>query len=238
MNTPTPGAAAELPTVAFRRFSHITGWNVWEQDGLLPGSNVVEALTPHALAQAQLDALRDDCESWQQQASSRTEDALRFAAERDALRDEVARLTKERDEWRAMVTSAHREREAAVSAHEAAQRAGFQFRDEVLDLRRRNARLRDGLLEVCRVLETNTTAIVDTVWVSDGSPETLLDRCLAAIAEHALKAQPTDVDEVMALADEWTTLERRYERGNASSEACDAAREALRAKLAARKEEL
>lgn len=44
-----------------------------------------------------------------------------------------------------------------------------------------NIRLRAALNEVVQVLTTNTWAIVDTVWVSDGSPETLLDRCCDAL---------------------------------------------------------
>ena len=43
--------------------------------------------------------------------------------------------------------------------------------------------LLQALLEGCRVLETNMTAIVDTVWVSNGAPETLLDHFRAAIAK-------------------------------------------------------
>lgn len=130
IHTPTPGAAAELPVVAW---SGIDGrWLRQERSAV---SRI--ALTPHAPAQAQLDALRE----------------------------EVARLTRE---------------------------------------------LVDAMAEH--------------------------DDVRAELA--ALKAQPTDVDALMELADEWTTLERRYERGNVSSEACDTAREALRAKLAARKEEL
>jgi hypothetical protein len=75
-------------------------------------------------------------------------------------------------------------RDAAVSAHEVVQLAGFHFRDEVLTLRRRMAKLKAALEEVCTVLETNVTAIVDTVWVSDGSPETLLDFCRAALDDN------------------------------------------------------
>jgi hypothetical protein len=42
-------------------------------------------------------------------------------------------------------------------------------------------RLREALEEVCLVLESGAPAIVDTVWVSSGLPETLLDHCRAAL---------------------------------------------------------
>lgn len=45
------------------------------------------------------------------------------------------------------------------------------------------ADLIEALREVERVLTTSSSAIVDTVWVSDGSPETLLDHVLAAISK-------------------------------------------------------
>lgn len=50
-------------------------------------------------------------------------------------------------------------------------------------LRSENAALKAALEEGCKVLESNTTAIVDTVWVSDGRPETLLDHFRAALAK-------------------------------------------------------
>jgi hypothetical protein len=51
-------------------------------------------------------------------------------------------------------------------------------------------RLREALEEVCLVLESGAPAIVDTVWVSSGLPETLLDHCRAALDfyEAALSA--------------------------------------------------
>ena len=44
--------------------------------------------------------------------------------------------------------------------------------------------LRDAVQETVRVLESEPSVISDTVWVTDGLPETLLDRCLAALAQH------------------------------------------------------
>ena len=48
-------------------------------------------------------------------------------------------------------------------------------------LERQNAELLAALKEVCTVLESETQAIVDTLWVSGGKPETLLDHCREAI---------------------------------------------------------
>jgi len=56
-----------------------------------------EGLTPQAPAQEALEALRDDRDSWRDQASARAADAVQFANERDAARAEVSRLTAERD---------------------------------------------------------------------------------------------------------------------------------------------
>jgi len=71
---------------------------------------------------------------------------------RDPAQATIDRLTRERDEWRGKVTQAHREREAAVSAHEAAQRAGFSFRDEVIALRAELATLKARALDVDAVM--------------------------------------------------------------------------------------
>lgn len=53
-------------------------------------------------------------------------------------------------------------------------------------------RMQFALEEVCRVLQSDTSAIIDTVWVSTGAPETLLDHCLSALAAPlaASPAQP------------------------------------------------
>jgi len=41
----------------------------------------------------------------------------------------------------------------------------------------------EALQEVCRVIESNPSAITNTVWVTGNSPETLYDHCRAAIAK-------------------------------------------------------
>lgn len=179
-NTPTPGAAAELPPLPKSRAC------LWVTDnprhcGLLrPAPNVVNAFPWPADSKSEKDRLYwREKGFWQEPLFTADQMHTYAQSQLDALREEVARLTKN------------------LAACEELQR-----------------------IDVRNYLECAAER----------------DRLRAELA--ALKAQPTDVDEVMALADEWTTLERRYERGNASSEACDAAREALRAKLAARKEEL
>jgi hypothetical protein len=48
-----------------------------------------EAVT---IRDAELDRLRAEAASWEQQAQDRTDDALKFAAERDALKAEINRL--------------------------------------------------------------------------------------------------------------------------------------------------
>jgi hypothetical protein len=49
--------------------------------------------------------------------------------------------------------------------------------------------MRAALEEVVRVIERGSPAITDTIWVSDGTSETLLDHCLAAL-EKASPAVP------------------------------------------------
>jgi len=44
-----------------------------------------------------------------------------------------------------------------------------------------NATMKAALLEVIKVLESDDTSIVDTVWVSTGQPETLRDHCHHAV---------------------------------------------------------
>ena len=43
--------------------------------------------------------------------------------------------------------------------------------------------LLEALKEVVRTLESDAVSICDTIWVSNGSPETLYDHCRAAIAK-------------------------------------------------------
>jgi hypothetical protein len=56
--------------------------------------DIIAACNPANIAAilAELDRLRAEAASWEQQAQDRTDDALKFAAERDALRDELNRL--------------------------------------------------------------------------------------------------------------------------------------------------
>jgi hypothetical protein len=51
----------------------------------------------------------------------------------------------------------------------------------VVTLQEECDRLREALQEVCRVFESNPASICDTVWVTGNSPETLYDRCRAAL---------------------------------------------------------
>jgi len=62
-----------------------------------------------------------------------------------------------------------------------AEHGGFVCYGNYLTLERQNAELLAALKEVCAVLESETQAIVDTLWVSGGRPETLLDHCREAI---------------------------------------------------------
>lgn len=152
-------------------------------------------LTPHAPAQSALDELRREVERLTKERDG-LNDARNAAIERQnfmhtmtreaqeiaaTANEHAAAARREVEALRADRDRLTRELEAAISAHAAVQRAGFRFRDRVVSARRRMAILRSALEEVCVVLQTNNTAIVDTVWVSSGQPETLLDRCLAAI---------------------------------------------------------
>jgi len=44
--------------------------------------------------------------------------------------------------------------------------------------------LRDAAQETVRVIESNPSSISDTVWVTGNMPETLLNRCRAALAQE------------------------------------------------------
>jgi DNA repair exonuclease SbcCD ATPase subunit len=57
-----------------------------------------------------------------------------------------------------------------------------------------NDKMREALEEVCRVLESNDSAIVDTIWVSTGQPETLLDHCKEALSQ----SEPVQVSQPYA----------------------------------------
>lgn len=98
--TPPITGAEGLPVVAHR---HLV-----EDHGIATAS---EALTPHAPAQALIDALRDDRDSWMEQASSRAKDAVQFANERDALRSENERLKRASDSAHQNYAIQKRERE-------------------------------------------------------------------------------------------------------------------------------
>lgn len=58
---------------------------------------------------------------------------------------------------------------------------GFADTDQAL--RDAAPQLLDALVEVVRVFDSNPSSIVDTVWVTGGKPETLYERCQAAIAQ-------------------------------------------------------
>ncbi|MFT0533994.1 hypothetical protein ACMHYJ_14370 [Castellaniella hirudinis] len=45
-------------------------------------------------------------------------------------------------------------------------------------------RLREAVQETVRVIESNPSSITDTIWVTGNKPETLLDRCLTALAQE------------------------------------------------------
>jgi hypothetical protein len=52
------------------------------------------------------------------------------------------------------------------------------------DLRKERDRLRKAVQETVRILQSNNPAITDTVWVTGSISETLLDRCLNALAQE------------------------------------------------------
>lgn len=53
--------------------------------------------------------------------------------------------------------------------------------ETIASLRADNDVMKAALLEVVKVLESDDPAIVDTVWVSSGQPQTLRDLCYVAI---------------------------------------------------------
>lgn len=59
----------------------------------------------------------------------------------------------------------------------------MQWRAENDKLKEINDELLEALEEVVRTLESDASSICDTIWVSNGSPETLYDHCRAAIAK-------------------------------------------------------
>lgn len=57
-----------------------------------------------------------------------------------------------------------------------------QETDEIIaTLKADNEVMKLALLEVIKFLESDDAAIVDTVWVSTGQPETLRDHCFSAV---------------------------------------------------------
>lgn len=57
-----------------------------------------------------------------------------------------------------------------------------QETDEVIaTLKSDNETMKAALIEVIKVLDSDDSAISDTVWVSDGRPETLRDHCYTAV---------------------------------------------------------
>ena len=63
-----------------------------------------------------------------------------------------------------------------VAKHEAE-----KLQNELVSLNSNIETLKQALLEVIKVLESDDSAIVDTVWVSTGQPETLRDHCHHAV---------------------------------------------------------
>ena len=96
-----------------------------------------------------------------------TDFARTLERENAALAAEVSRLT-ENQRLQDSATAAVMERNENLTA--------------------RVAELERALAEVCTVLESDIKAIVDTIWVSTGAPETLLDHCRAAL-DNAARGQ-------------------------------------------------
>ena len=87
------------------------------------------------------------------------------------LHDEVILLGKVAIEWREKCERI--ERECLTISQET---------DETIaTLKSDNATMKAALIEVIKVLESDDPAIVDTVWVSTGQPETLRDHCHHAV---------------------------------------------------------
>lgn len=75
-------------------------------------------------AEKEIERLRDESASWEEQASDRTDDAVRFIKERDALQSEIDLLRTEyaasrgyADELRTERDTARAERDAAVARY-------------------------------------------------------------------------------------------------------------------------
>ncbi len=83
------------------------------------------------------------------------------------LHNEVIELGKRAMQWR----ESCQEMQAALSIE----------RDAKESAEREVQELKDALKEVIKVLESEDPAIVDTVWVSTGQPETLRDHCHHAV---------------------------------------------------------
>jgi hypothetical protein len=167
---PTPVAAADLPVTGYVSDHQLAG--PWAFAVISPVERLGEdetALTPLAPAQSQLDALRE----------------------------EVARLTKER-----------RQLEFAMGAWK----------------------------EIFWAVARELNCLPSTFW--DGNAHVLKAAIKLNAELAALKAQPSDVDALMALADKYASCKAEHEEHAPAGSLSNmiAAREALRAKLAARKE--
>src|SRR4051794_30577556 len=86
-DTPTPGAAAKLPVVAYRYGTAL----LWADDAPV-GEPDCEALTPHAPAQAQLDALREEVARLTKERDAAIEDAKEIRARWNDAENEFAAL--------------------------------------------------------------------------------------------------------------------------------------------------
>lgn len=61
--------------------------------------------------------------------------------------------------------------------------------ETIAALKSDNETMKTALIEVIKVLESDDPAIVDTVWVSTGQPETLRDHCHHAVYGYMYKEE-------------------------------------------------
>jgi len=115
--------AEQLPIVAWRRFSHITGWNFWGDEEAAPGASTAEDLTPHAPAQSALDELRREVERLTQErdaafAMSKCEcSADEACANLAAARREVEALRADAERYRWLRAGVRGERDTSGVAY-------------------------------------------------------------------------------------------------------------------------
>lgn len=95
-------------------------------------------------ALAEIARLADDRDSWRQQASARTDDAVRFAGERDAALAEVALLREERDEARSGRDAARANMRDGVAREQALREAGAPMANMMFNLTQHEGRKLTG----------------------------------------------------------------------------------------------